>query len=105
MDNIKLLSASAIRAASAGLRAYPKHSAFRGVPSTVGAAGGSASVFLRLSERRQRLGQRPSEPVHLVDEMQDHVEPLVVDPHIVLKVADETRAREVHLGVGPLRRR
>ena len=42
--------------------------------------------------------------MHLVDKMQNDVEPLVVDPHIVLEVVDEARAGEVKLGEVPFRR-
>src|SRR5271166_5343403 len=51
-----------------------------------------------LAKAGQRFGQRAPQSVHLIDQVQDHVEPLVVDAHIVLEIVDETRAGEVHFG-------
>src|SRR5208337_801390 len=72
------------------------------------AAPARATSKRLLAKASQRLGQRPPQSVHLIDQVQDDVEPLVVDAHIVLEIVDETRAGEVHFGepllVGCVRR-
>ena len=50
----------------------------------------------------ERSGERASERVHLIQEMQDDSEPLVVHAHIVFEVADQVGARQIHVGEGQL---
>ena len=50
----------------------------------------------------ERSGERASERMHLIQEMQDHPEPLVVHAHIVFEVADQVGARQIHVGEGEL---
>src|SRR5262249_40011986 len=47
--------------------------------------------------------QAPSEPVHLIEQMQDQGHALVVDAEIVFQLPNERRAGQVDLAEGPLR--
>ena len=48
-----------------------------------------------ISNRMKQIAQRPPQTVHLVDQIEDHADPLIVDAQILLQVFDEVRARDV----------
>ena len=48
----------------------------------------------------KQIAQRPPQTVHLVDQVEDDADPLIVDAKVLLQVLNEVRPRDV--GVGEL---
>jgi hypothetical protein len=51
-----------------------------------------------VSNRMKQIAQRPPQTVHLVDQIEDHADPLIVDAQVLLQVFDEVCARDVDFG-------